>query len=69
MITFLHTEERRLLKLAKEIKSINRKIDVTEFQILLHQLNNDENQRISCKYDLVKLRDKKEELMTLINNI
>lgn len=69
MITFLNPDERKLLKLAKEIKSINRKIDTTEFQILLHQLNNDENQRTSSKYDLIKLRDQKEELMTLINNI
>lgn len=69
MITILYPEERKLLKLAKEIKSVNRKIDITQFQILIHQLNNDENQRISSKYDLIKLRDQKEELMTLINNI
>lgn len=69
MITILHPEDRKLLKLAKEIKSINKKIDTTEFQILLHQLNNDENQRNSCKYELIKLRDQKEELMNLINNI
>lgn len=69
MITFLYPEERKLLQLAKEIKSINKKIDTTEFQILIHKLNNDENQRISSKYDLIKLRDQKEELMTLINNI
>ena len=69
MITILYPEDRKLLKLAKEIRSVNKKIDTTEFQILIHQLNNDENQRISSKYDLIKLRDQKEELMTVINNI
>ena len=69
MITILYPEERKLLKLAKEIKTINKKIDVTEFQILLHKLNNDETRRISSKYDLIKLRDQKAELMTLMNNI
>ena len=69
MITILYPEERQLLKLAKEIKTINKKIDVTEFQILLHKMNNDETQRISSKYDLIKLRDQKAELMTLMNNI
>ena len=69
MIAILHPDDRRLLKMAKEIRAINLKIDAKLFQILLHKMNNDENQRVSTQFDLCRLRDQKEELMALMDNI
>lgn len=69
MIAILHPDDRRLLKMAKEIRAINLKIDAKLFQILLHKMNNDENQRVSTQFDLCRLRDQKAELMALMNNI
>lgn len=69
MISILHPDDRRLLKMAREIRNLNLKIDAKLFQILLHKMNNDENQRVSTQFDLCRLRDQKEELMALMDNI
>lgn len=69
MILFIYPNEQHAFNLVKEIKKVNRKIDSKEFQILIHKMNGDENQRVSTQYDLHRLRDQKKELMTLIENI
>lgn len=69
MITILMPSDRSLLELARRIKTINKKIDTLEFQLLLNRLENDQTAVISTKFDINRLSEEKAELMNVINKI